>query len=115
MPKGDNFRRPVESEPAQVFDPDGHYAEVHTPEGVRYLQTKYLFDRAHNYMGVAPPHMWLAPLTEEQQRNLRIQRQKNKGFFQAGRPKVKEAGVPQKIIDAEKENARAAAAESAAA
>ena len=98
-----------------VFDPEENTAEMYTPEGMRYIQLKHLFNRAKQYMGPAPENCWLQPMTPEQKRNLKIQTEKNKKFFGSAKPNIKEAGLPQKVLDAERENARARAAESQAA
>jgi hypothetical protein len=101
--------------PDPVFDPDENTAEVQGPEGTRLLQLKYLFDKAHNFVGLAPQNMWMAPMSDVQRRNLRIQRMKNAAFFENAKPRNRNAAIPQKIIDAERENARARAAETQAA
>jgi hypothetical protein len=101
----------AKKEPDPVFDPNENAAEVHTPEGICLLQLKYLFNKQKQYLGEAPSNMWMDPLTPEQRRNLAIQRQKNTKFFSSGKANVREAGLPQKVLDAERENARARAAE----
>lgn len=92
-----------------------HFGEVCGVEGVKYVQGKALFNVAGKYVGVAPKEMELAPLTAEQEAERRKKIQGNKKFFSAGSPKAREAAVPQSILDAEKENTRARAAESRAA
>jgi hypothetical protein len=106
------LQKKAEAEP--IFNPDANTAEVHGPEGVRYLQDKYLFNRAHRYIGLAPREQWLAPLTPEQEHNRRLQLQKNRKFFGSAKPNNAEAALPQQLIDAERENAKARAAESLA-
>lgn len=101
-----------------VFNPEDNYAEVHTEGGVKcFLQLKNFFYKHgdHLFAGEAPQHMWMEPLNAEQRKNLAISRQKNKAFFQAARPKLREAGIPQQVIDAERENAKVLAAETQAA
>jgi hypothetical protein len=102
-------------EPDPVFDDNENTAEIHGPEGIKLIQGKWFFDKSHRYLGPAPEGMWMAPLTPEQRMNLRKQHEKNKKFFGSAKPNIREAGIPQKVIDAERENARAAAAESQAA
>jgi hypothetical protein len=94
-----------------VFDPEENTAELHTPEGIRLLQLDHLFNKSHQYIGSAPAGTALAPLTPEQKRNLKVQREKNLRFFGGSKAVIREAGLPQKVIDAERENARARAAE----
>ena len=109
-----NLKTPAPASP--VFDHDDHYMEVHTPEGVQYVQLKNMFNRAFKFVKEAPPELQLAPLTAEQRRNLQVQRQKNAKFFGSAKPAaIKEAGIPKAVVDAERENAKARAAESAAA
>jgi hypothetical protein len=106
---------PPKKPPVPVFDENENTAEVHTPEGIGYLQLKNFFNRQKVFVSEAPEHMWMAPMTPEQRKNLAIQRQKNAQFFASAKPKIREAGLPQKVIDAERENARAHAAETQAA
>lgn len=98
------------------FNADAHFAEVCGITGVRYVQGKALFNVAKKYVRPAPPEMCLAPLTAEQEKTRRNQIIANKKFFGAATAqKVANASMPQAIVQAERENARARAAESQAA
>lgn len=98
------------------FDPEAHYGEVAGIEGVRYVQGKAFFNVRGDYVRAAPKHMWLAPLTAEQEQQRRKQMQGNKKFFGPAKNIVPgTATIPQAIINAERENAQARAAESQAA
>lgn len=97
------------------FNPAANFGEVCGMEGVRYVQGKALFNNVKKYVGPAPENMCLAPLTAEQERDRQKRLLANRKFFHAGTPTVKAAAVPQTIIDAEKENRKALAAESRAA
>jgi hypothetical protein len=97
------------------LDRTAHFGEVCGMDGVRYVQGKALFNAIGKYVGPAPKEMCLAALTKEQERARQKQIQNNKKFFHAGAPTTRAAAVPQSIVDAERENARARAAESRAA
>ncbi len=90
------------------FDKDAMYAEVGGVEGVYYLQGRNYFARGGQYVREAPQAQWMAPETPEQRRNRQMQTIKNKKFFH--KP-VAPAVVPESIINAERENAQARAAE----
>lgn len=110
-------REEVKTPPAAgpAFDEDAHFAEVCGVEGVRYVQGKSLFNNAKKYVRPAG-ELSLAPLTAEQEQARRKQRMANKKFFGvAAAKKTADASVPQTILQAERENARARAAESQAA
>lgn len=97
------------------LDRTKHFGEVCGVEGVRYVQGKALFSNIGRYVGVAPKEMELAPLTAKQETERQQKIRDNKKFFSATTPKAREAAVPQAILDAEKENRKALAAESRAA
>lgn len=100
------------------FDPNDNYGEVYTDQGAKcYIQLKNFFERHGDnaFIGEAPQHMWMEPLTSEQRNNLAVSRAKNKKFWQGAKPQTREAGIPKQVVDAEKENARALAAETQAA
>src|SRR5271167_4827659 len=80
---------PVKAGPDPVFDPEENTAEMYTPDGMRYIQLKSLFNRAKQYMGPAPENCWLQPMTPEQKRNLKIQTEKNKKIFGSAKPKIR--------------------------
>ncbi len=109
---------PTASAPAQdpVFDPDGHKGEVGGMQGVKWIQGKYLFGNNGAYLGIAPESMWMTPLTPEQEKDRRLQLLKNKRFFNGGKVAATVKGtVPQAVLNAERENKQALAAESRAA
>lgn len=98
------------------FDPNALFGEVGGMDGVRYVQGKSLFGNVKQYVGPAPEHMWLAPLTKEQSEQARKRDLANKKFFGAsGKTLAPGAAIPQAVINAERENAQARAAESQAA
>jgi hypothetical protein len=93
------------------FDPAANTGEVGGVEGVKYVQGPgHLFNARQQYVRTDPT-MAMAPLTPEQEAARQRQDIKNKRFFTNALPKIKEAGLPQKVLDAERENARALAAE----
>lgn len=110
-------KEPVAAPPEHgpEFDPASHFGEVCGVDGVRYVQGKSLFNVAKRYVRPAPREMWLAPLTPAQEQLRQKQMQNNKRFFFSGAPLARAAAVPQKIVDAERENAQARAAETRAA
>ena len=110
-----SLKREPEAPPAPVFDPEANTGEVGGIEGVRYVQGPgHLFNARKDYVRTDPSFK-MEPLTEEQERNRRKQAMQQKRFFASANPKIREAGLPQTVIDAEKENARARAAEAFAA
>lgn len=97
------------------FDNNGHYGEVGGMDGVRYVQGKSLFNNIKQYVRPAPEHMWLAPLTKEQVEQTRKRELANRKFFGGAKNLAPGAAIPQAVINAERENAQARAAESQAA
>lgn len=97
-------------QPIPAFDPRGHFAEIGGIHGVKYVQGDNFFDSIRRFVRPADEAHRLAPLTREQELD-RLMRMRE----QAARSTVigdKRGGqVPQHIIDAERENARAAGAE----
>ena len=104
---------PVDETPQ--FDPEANTGEIGGIEGVRYVQGPGHLFNAHKTFVRTDPAFKMQPLSEEQERNRRKQALSNKRFFASANPKIREAGLPQQVIDAEKENARARAAEAFAA
>lgn len=97
------------------FDPEANTGEVGGIEGVRYVQGPgHLFNARKDYVRTDPAFK-MEPLTEEQERNRKKQAMQQKRFFASANPKIREAGLPQQVIEAERENARARAAEAFAA
>jgi hypothetical protein len=104
---------PVDETPR--FDPDANTGEVGGIDGVKYVQGPgHLFNARKAFVRTDPAFK-MEPLTDEQERNRRKQANSNKRFFISANPKIREAGIPQQVLDAEKENARARAAEQFAA
>jgi len=105
------LKRAPEAPPAPVFDPTANTGEVGGIEGVRYVQgAGHLFNARKEYVRTDKSFA-MEPLTEEQEANRRKQALSNKKFFISANPKIREAGLPQQVIEAERENARARAAE----
>jgi hypothetical protein len=107
--------KPEPQEHGPAFDHEAHFGEVAGMEGVRYIQGKAMFNVQGTYVGPAPKHMWLAPLAAEQEMQRRKQLQGNKKFFGPPKNIAPGVGIPQAVINAERENAQARAAESQAA
>lgn len=97
------------------FDPNANTGEVGGIAGVRYVQGPGHLFNAHKTYVRTDESFKMETLTEEQERNRRKQALSNKRFFISANPKLREAGLPQQVLDAEKENARARAAEQFAA
>ncbi len=100
-------REPVPPPPPE-FDWNAHYAEVGGIDGVKYLQGKNFFGAGGHFRSQAPEHMWQNPETEDQRKNRIRQATANKKFFGTHQPP---GAVPQKVIDADRENRQALAAE----
>lgn len=97
--------------PVPLFDENAHYGEVGGMEGVRYVQGPYLFNNRKVFVREAPESVKLAPLTPKQEADRRARMQANKKFF--AHSKVQKNGeIPANVRNAERENARARAAES---
>ena len=102
-------------EPTPVFDPEANYAEIHGPGAVKYLQGCHVFSHQGVYIESVPKEQGLPPLTAEQEQARRVQMQKNKKFFGTAKAKPANAAIPQKVIEAQRENAQALMAEHQAA
>lgn len=102
----------LELQAGPAFDPNAHFGEVGGIEGVRYVQGRSLYDNLRRYVGPAPKEMWMTPLTAEQERQRRLQMSKSAKLLGTAKSLIAQAAIPQRIIDAERENARARAAES---
>ena len=93
-----------------------HHGEVYgDADGARYIQGKNYYDHLGNFLREAPKHAWLPELTAEQEDDRRRQMQANKKFFGSARPRLNDTGVPQTVVNNERENAQARAAERSAA
>jgi len=94
-----------------VLDKTSNYAEIGGMDsGIKYQQGKHYFSAAFGYVrSVEGDDPGLPQETDIQKRNRRIQDTKNKKFF--GKRPQTFGHIPQKVIDAERENARAAAVE----
>ena len=98
-----------------TFDHDAHFGEVFGVEGVRYVQGRNYFGHKHQFVREAPRDAWLAPLTEEQERARQKQMRDNRKFFGNAKTHRNEGAIPQAVLDAERENSQARAAEDRAA
>jgi hypothetical protein len=107
------IHKPKEATP--VFDPEGHYAELHGVGPTRLLQGCHIFTKMGVYIESVPKEQGLPPLTAEQEQARRVQMQKNKKFFGTAKAKPANAAIPQKVIEAQRENAQALMAEHQAA
>lgn len=98
------------AQPVPVFDRRGHFAEIGGIHGVKYVQGDNFFNSLGVFVKKADEAHALAPLTREQEID-RLMRMRD----QAARSTVigdkRNGQVPQHILDAERENARAAGAE----
>jgi hypothetical protein len=92
------------------FDWNAHYAEIGGIDGVKYLQGKNFFGAGGHFRSQAPENMWQHPETDKERQNRIKQATANKKFFGTHQPKI-EGIVPQKVIDADRENRQALAAE----
>lgn len=103
-----NLKKDEPKEP--TFDESAHYGEVGGVEGVRYVQGDNLFDNAKRFVRVAPDNMKMKPLTMDQELDRRARLQANKKFFAQAKP-VKGGEMPENVVNAQRENSRARAAE----
>ena len=103
-----------EAAPTPVFDKSAHFAEVGGIEGVVYLQGKNFFSAHGVFRREAPEHMWLNPETDDQRKNRLKQVTANKKFFGTHQPAKNDGIMPQKVIDADRENRQALVAETRA-
>lgn len=103
---------PVAEKPR--FNPHEHYGEVGGVEGVKYVQGKHFFKPNGDFHSVAPEAAQLAPLTSEQEADRQKRLRANKKFFGKALAQAADSMLPQKVIDAERENAKARSAETLA-
>lgn len=96
---------PVEDSPE--FDPRKPFAEVRGEPGVSYVQGENYFARDKAFVKQAPEHAWYSPPEPTPKTHADAVRAAQREFSRL--PQVPRA--PQSVIDAERENARAAAAE----
>lgn len=94
-------------EPAPEFDPCKPFAEVRGEPGVGYVQGENYFARDKVFVKRAPEHAWYSPPAPTLKTRADAVQAAQREF--ARLPQVPRA--PQSVIDAERENARAAAAE----
>lgn len=108
----DDFVKSAPPEHGPVLDESAHYGELFGMEnGARYVQGKALFNVAKKYLCPAEPHMYLQPLTAEQEQARRMQLVKNKKFFGTAKVAKIAGAIPQKVLDAQRENAQMLAVE----
>lgn len=108
---GTDTRIAVETMPEiPALDKSAHYAEVGGVEGVRYLQGRNYFANGGSFVREAPKEQWQPEETDEQRRNRAKKAARDAKFFaKRGAPVL-----PQKLLEAELENAKARAAEALA-
>lgn len=96
-----------------VFNKDRHHAEIYGEPGIRYAQGKGLFNARGDFVRYAegPGEPVLTDEEEEAVRRARLRKQKTFGR----QVQIAVAAIPQKVLDAQRENAQALAAESQAA
>jgi hypothetical protein len=93
-----------------VYDPERLAAQVSTDSGrACFVQGKSLFTMKGAYLGEAERHHWYFPSEVEEENNRRTQARKRMiGKIAA---KATAPSLPQKVLDAQRENAMALAAE----
>ena|ERR1700690_4457222 len=99
-----------EAAPIPEFDWNAHYAEIGGIDGVKFLQGKNFFGAGGHFRSEAPENMWQHPETDAEKKNRIKQSAANKKFY-GSHPVRNEGAVPQKVIDADRENRQAFAAE----
>lgn len=92
------------------FDRSAHYGEVGGVPGVRYVQGDNYFKPNGDFHSKAPPEARMKPLTKEQEADRQKRMSATRKMLGKKLAQAADA-LPQKIIDAERENARAKAAE----
>ena len=112
-PEADPLALPVE-QVLPEFDPEAHYGEVGGVLGVKYVQGDNFFKPNGDFHSVAPPESRLKPLTKEQESDRLRRLSKTKKLFGNKLAQAAHNAVPESVIKAERENARARAAESLA-
>jgi hypothetical protein len=96
------------------FDENAHFGEVCGIDGVKYVQGKAFFSARKVFTGWAPESMVLAPLTPQQEADRQKRLRATKKFFGSKLAKHAEEALPHDVVTAQRENARAAAAEAGA-
>lgn len=106
-------RPAVEETP--VFKPERLAAQVGSDSGQTcFVQGKHLFTLKGAYVGVAPEHQWYFPSEQEEINNART-KAKQRQFFNKVPERSGATALPQKVLNAARENAQALAAEENAA
>ena len=94
------------------FDPRAHYGEVGGVQGVKYVQGDNYFKPNGDFHSVAPPEARMKPLTKEQEADRQRRLNKDRKLFGTKLAQaMHDRNLPQNIVEAEKENARARAVE----
>lgn len=92
------------------LDPSAHYGEVGGVPGVKYVQGDYFFKPDGSFHSLAPEGQRLAPLTKEQEADRQRRMAQVKKLW-GSKLAQSAAAIPASVVAAEKENARARAAE----
>jgi hypothetical protein len=105
-----------EPEPAEtpVYDPEALAVQTYGAEGAGFIQGKNFFTANGKFIREVPKEQWYIT-TPEQEANNRKARAKQRAMF-AGKGVAVRArpAIPEKLLDASRENARAFAAETLA-
>lgn len=101
--------QPLKSDPVPVFDKEGYFVMDISMGGTLYIQGRHVFTAGGKYLRDIPPGDKPATLTEEQERNFKKDKVRAQKVF--GKPRGPDASIPQAVLDAQRENARALAAE----
>lgn len=92
------------------FDRTAHYGEVGGEDGVKYVQGNAYFNARGDFVRWAPAAAVLKPLTKEQEMDRQRRLRASKKLFGAKLVKATDS-IPDEVIEAQRENARALAAE----
>ena len=109
----DPLQMPDEEEGASepVFDPSAHYGEVGGVPGVKYVQGDSFFKANFDFHSVAPPEARLKPLTREQEADRQKRLANVRKLFGTKLAQSGNSPLPENVIAAARENARARVAE----
>lgn len=94
-----------------VFNRSAHYGEVGGVPGVKYVQGENFFKANFDFHSVAPPEARLKPLTREQEADRQKRLAKDRKLWGNKLAQSTNSPLPEKILNAERENTRARAAE----
>lgn len=106
---GAKVAAPEPAKDVPVFYPDNLSAQVGTDGGNYFVQGKNLFTVKGVFVKEAPENLWYLP-TPQQEANNRAAKSRQRAA-QVFAPRAEAQAVPDKVLDAARENARALAAE----